>query len=166
MRRVLTIFAIFVFLAPLPLRAAQDTPVFSITAQQIALHSDRGLLIAEGGVAVHGATLQLTATRAEYDLRANRLIAAGDVSVTDGSSKVSAAGYAYDFGSKRGSIEKNASVPQISTLDALATGQQVELRPAASITFANAQVLAGSSFTPMASYTYAIPPPAAKDWGY
>jgi lipopolysaccharide export system protein LptA len=166
MRRLLSIVAILAFLAPAPLRAAQQAAPVTITAQQIALHADRGLLIADGGVAVHGASLQLTATRAQYDLRANRLIAAGDVSVTEGSAKISAAGYVYDFSSKHGTVDKNATVAQISNMDALAVGQQVELRPAASITFSNAQVLAGSAFTPMASYAYTIPPPAAKDWGY
>jgi hypothetical protein len=166
MRRLLSIVAGIAFLAPVPLRAAQEPASVVMTAQQIALHADRGLLIGDGGVAVHSAALQLTATRAVYDLRANRLIAAGDVSVKEGSSQISASSYVYYFSSKRGSVDKNASVPQISTLDALAVGQQVELRPSKSITFTNAQVLAGSAFTPMASYTYNIPPPAAKDWGY
>jgi lipopolysaccharide export system protein LptA len=166
MRRFLSIVATIAFLAPLPLRAAETSPPVVITAQQIALHADRGLLVAEGGVAVHGTTLVLTATRAEYDLRANRLTAAGDVSVTEGSTQLSAAGYTYDFSSKRGAVDKNARVAQLSSLDALATGQQVELRPGGTITFSNAQVLAGSTFAPMASYTYAIPAPAAKDWGY
>jgi len=166
MRRVLLVLAMLVFLAPVRLCAAQQSAVLVITAQQIALHSDRGLLIADGGVAVHSSALQLTATRASYDLRANRLIAVGDVSVTQGSSQASGTGYVYDFNAKRGAFDKNASVPQLSNLDALALGQQVELRPGNSMTFSNAQVLAGSTFTPMASYTYTIPPPATKDFGY
>jgi hypothetical protein len=156
MRRLLAIAAVLAILAPLPVRAAESSPAVIITAQQIALHADRGLLIADGGVAIHGAGLVLTATRAQYDLRANRLVATG----------VEGGGYAYDFNTKHGAPQKDASVPQISTLDALAIGQQVELRPAVSITFSNAQVLAGTTFTPIASYTYNIPPPAAKDFGY
>lgn len=165
MRRVAIIVAVVVFFMPARAPAVQASGIV-ITAQQIALHADRGLLICDGGVSVHGSVLQLTATRAEYDLRANRLIAAGDVTVTIGTTRADGTGYVYDFGSKRGGIDKNATVPQLSTLDALAVGQQAELHPGASITFTNAQVLAGSAFTPMASYTYTIPPPAAKDWGY
>jgi hypothetical protein len=165
MRRVVMGLAIFAFLAPAPLRAASVHAPIVITAQQIALHSDRGLLIADGGVAVHGSQFQLTATRAEYDLRANVLIAVGDVSVADGSSRVTTAGYVYDFTAKHGAVSKSATVPQLSTQDALAVGQQVELQPAGSMTFSNAQVQAGAAFTPMASYTYTIPPPKSKNWG-
>jgi hypothetical protein len=166
MRRVLFVLAIVSCITPTPVCAAAPSSAVMITAQSIALHSDRGVLIAEGGVAVHGPLLQLTATRASYDLRANRLIAAGDVAVTTGSTTLTTTGYAYDFNTKRGQVNKGAVVPQLSNLDALVLGQQVELRPGASLTFSNAQVLAGSAFTPIASYTYAIAPPAAKDFGY
>ncbi len=165
MRRLLLALATVAALAPIPVRAANAHAPVVITAQQIALHSDRGLLIADGGVAVHAPKLRLTCTRASYDLHTNRLTAVGDVSVTEGSSQISAAGFVYDFGAGRGSVSKNASVPQLSSQDAQAVGQQVELQPANSMTFSNAQVLAGSTFSPMASYTYAIPPPAAKDYG-
>jgi hypothetical protein len=166
MRRVLFVLAIVSCITPARVRAAAPSSAVIITAQSIALHSDRGLLVADGGVAVHGPVLQLTATRAAYDLRANRLIAVGDVAVKIGSRTLTATGYVYDFNTKRGGLEKSAVVPQLSNLDALVLGQQVELRPASSLTFSNAQVLAGSAFTPIASYTYAIAPPTAKDFGY
>lgn len=131
--------------------------VVLLTGQQLALHADRGLLIADGSVSIRIGTLPaINATRAAYDLRANRLVAVGDDAGN---------GYAYDF--TTGKSQKSAAVvPQLGTFDALAVGQQVELHPAKSIIFSNAQVLAGSTFVPTASYVYEIPPPRAKDFGY
>ncbi len=166
MRRLLLGFVVFAYALALPARAEQRPPAVIISAQQIALHSDRALLIAAGGVSVRFGALQITATRVQYELRANRLIAAGDVNVSSGASRVSAAGYVYDFSTRRGAVKKGAVVPELSASDATAVGQQVELRPGSTITFTNAQVQAGSTFTPVASYTYAIPPPNAKDFGY
>ena len=138
--------------------AGEPVPVVTLTAQQIALHADRGVLIAESGVAVRiGGGKPLNATRAVYDLRANTLTAVGDEA---------GSGYAYDFTHHTSGPVKDAAVPQLGTFDALAVGQQVEVRPAQSITFSNAQVLAGSTFVPAASYSYDIPPPRAKDFGY
>ncbi|HZZ64979.1 MAG TPA: hypothetical protein VFE17_05760 [Candidatus Baltobacteraceae bacterium] len=150
---------------PVRARAADSAPVV-ITAQQVALYADRGILLAQGGVSVHGAGLQLTATRVAYDLRANRLTAAGDVTVRSGAAPGNVAGYVYDFAAKNGRVDPNAAVPQLSTADASAVGQQVELRPGGSIVFTNAQVLTGSTLIPVASYAYTIPPPSAKDFGY
>ena len=140
-------------------RAAQPpAPVVTLTAQQIALHADRGLLLAESGVAIRiGGAKPLNATRAVYDLRANTLTAVGDEA---------GSGYVFDFTHHTSGAVKDAVVAQLGTFDALAVGQQVELRPAQSITFSNAQVLAGSTFVPAAAYTYDIPPPRAKDFGY
>jgi hypothetical protein len=160
MRRFLLVIALcaFFFCQAGPARAAEAAAVVLVTAQQIALHADRGLLIADGGVSIRiGAQAPITATRASYDLRANRITAIGDDA---------ASGYVYDFASKTSSSPKSAAVPQLGTFDALAIGQQVELHPAISITFSNAQVLAGSTFVPAASYTYLIPPADAKDFGY
>lgn len=137
-----------------------------ITAQQVALYADRGLLIAQGGVSVHGGGLQLTATRIAYDLRANRLAAVGDVTIRSGAAPANVAGYVYDFADKNGHADPRAAVPQLSSADASAVGQQVELRPGASIVFTNAQVLTGSTLVPVASYAYTIPAPSAKDFGY
>jgi hypothetical protein len=138
----------------LPLRALAAGGVV-MTAQQIALYADRGLLVAEGGVAIRSSSFQITGTRAVYDLRANRLTLARD-----------GAGYIYDFAKKAGSTVQNAVVPQFNTSDALAVGQQVEIQPATSITFSNAQVRTGTAFVPAASYTYDVPAPAAKNFGY
>ena len=131
--------------------------IVTITGQQIALHADRALLIAESGVSIRiGTAAPLNATRAAYDLRANRLVAVGDGAGD---------GYAFDFAHGTQGALKDASVPQLGTSDALAVGQQVELHPGESITFSNAQVRAGSTFVPTAAYTYAIPPPRSKDFG-
>lgn len=154
MCRVLTVIAI-AFLCVARCAAAQPDSAVVLTAQQIALYADRGLLIAEGGVAVQAGTLHLTATRASYDLRTNTLTAVGQGEP-----------YVYDFKKKTGAYVKGAVVPQLSPSEALALGSQVELHPGASIAFSNAQVRAGSTFAPQASYVYAIPPPNAKDFGY
>ncbi len=136
-----------------------------MTAQQIALYPDRALLIASGGVAVHVGGTEIDATHAMYDLRANRLTAAGDVTVKAPSGQSSGTGYVYDFTHKIGQFAREAIVPQFNTADALAVGQQVAFTPSVSMTFSNAQVRAGTSFVPAASYTYYIPPPNAKDFG-
>ena len=165
MRSWLCAFFIGLCLLPIGARAA-DAPAVLVTAQQIALYSDRGMLIADGGVSVHMPGMQITATRAGYDLRANRLIATGDVSVTDASGTTTGKAYEYDFAKHSGAFNSTLTVPQIASIEALATAQQVELRPAVSIAFSNANVRSGVLFTPVAAYTYAIPPPAAKDFGY
>lgn len=141
-----------------PAAAAPARPVVILSAQQIALHPDRGLLIADSGVAIRvGSGQPLNATRAVYDLRADTLTAIGDGAGT---------GFVYDFTTGTAHAMPGANVPQLGTFDALAVGRQVELHPAQTIVFSNAQVLAGSTFVPVASYTYAIPPPASKDFGY
>lgn len=152
------------FGAPAGARAA-SFPAVNITAQQIALYADRGLLVAGGGVAVHLRAEQLSATRALYDLCANRLILAGDVSLTDVRGTRTGSSYVYDFAAKRGAFAA-ATVPQLSTNEATAIAQQVTLRPAQSITFTAGQALSGGTLVPVATYTYAIPPPGAKDFGY
>lgn len=165
MRRFLFALAAAFALLPIPLRAETAAPV-AITAQQISLFSDRAMLIADGGVSVRGTGLQIGATRAGYDLRANRLVATGDVSVTDASGTQSGSGYVYDFATHTGRFVKNAVVPEVAQSEAVAIAQQVELRPAQSIAFSNGQVRSGTALTPVAAYTYAIPPPTAKDFGY
>lgn len=165
MRRLIVVCASLFLLWPVAARADQ-TPAVVITAQQIALYTDRSMLVAEGGVSVHIPGLQITATRAGYDLRSNRLVATGDVSVTTGSETTTGQGYAYDFNARTGGFNTSVSVPEIASIEAVAVAQQVELRPAQSISFSNAQVRSGSVLTPIAAYTYTIPPPAAKDFGY
>lgn len=123
-------------------------------------------MIADGGIAVHGSGLQITGTRAAYDLRANRLTVTGGVSVRTPNGTQSGKAYVYDFKTANGSFVPTATVAQLSTAEAMAIGQQVSLRPAVSITFTNAQVLSGGVLTPIASFDYAIPPPNAKDFGY
>jgi hypothetical protein len=165
MRRVFAVLAFVALFWPVAVRADQS-PAVVISAQQIALYSDRSVLIADGGVSAHMPGLQITATRLGYDLRANRLVATGDVSVTDAKGTTPGQGYAYDFNTHRGAFNASLSVPELSTTEAVAVSQQVELRPAQSISFSNAQVRSGSTFTPVAAYTYSIPPPSAKDFGY
>lgn len=154
MRRVAA--ALWAVLLLLPVHAFAQSGGVVLTAQQIALYADRGLLVAQGGVAVRSPAFQITGTSAVYDLRADTLT----VVRNDGS------GYVYDFKKKSGVSVKQASVPQFNTQDALAAGQQVEISPAASIDFSNAQVRSGTAFVPAASYTYQIPAPAAKNFGY
>jgi hypothetical protein len=165
MRRVSAVLLLLLTLCA-PAFAAPEPPGIVLSAQQIALYAERHLLIANGGVSVHAGALQITATRADYDLRANRLTAAGDVSVKDGAGVSSGAGYVYDFTAKRGSFVEAAAVPQLPAAEAIASGSQVEIRPESAITFSNAQVRSGSTFAPQASYVYAIPPPQAKNFGY
>ena len=165
MRRLLGALALL-FVWPIAALAAPTQAGVVLTAQQLALYSDRGLLIADGGVALRTAGLRIDATRAVYDLRANRLTAGGDVSVTNSLGTNSGTGYVYDFASKHGAFTTTANVPQFSTNDAIVIAQQAELHPAQLITFTNAQVRAGTTLTPVASYTYGIPSPNAKDFGY
>ena len=165
MRRVFAVLASLCLLWPIAARGDQP-PAVVITAQQIALFTDRSTLVSDGGVSVHMPGLQITATRAGYDLRANRLIATGDVQVTDAKGTTSGQGYAYDFATRAGRFSTSLSVPELSAVEALAISQQVELHPGQSIAFSNAQVRSGTAFTPVAAYTYTIPPPTAKDFGY
>lgn len=165
MRRVLALLVCFLS-CPLAVAAAQPSVSVVLTAQQIALYSDRGVLVASGGVTLRTGTTRINATRAAYDLRANTLTAAGDVTVTQGDSVSPSTGYVYDFGAKKGTFVANASVPQYSVNDAMVVAQQAELHPAQSITFTNAQARTGTQLTPVASYTYTIPSPKAKDFGY
>lgn len=150
----------------LPLRVLAQGHAAVVSAQQIALYSDRGLLLAESGVSVRMDGVQIDGTRASYELRANRLTVSGDVSVKDASGTHSGSGYVYDFVKKSGAFVKSAVVPQLNSADALAIGQQVEIQPGGSIVFSNAQVRSGAVFEPAASYTYVIPPPSAKNFGY
>lgn len=146
--------------------AFAQAPSVVITAQQVALYTDRSLLVADGGVSIRLPKLEIDATHAVYDLRANRLTAAGHVTVKDASGQAQGSGYVYDFTKNTGTLAPDAQVPEFAAIDALATGQQVELVPAASITFSNANVRSGTAFVPAATYTYDIPSPNAKDFGY
>ncbi len=145
--------------------AAAPAASATITAQQIALYADRGLLIADGGVSLRSTGLQITSTRAVYDLRANTLTASGDIAVMQGSTSVTGSGYVYSFARGMGHLVTAPSVPQLSTSEATAIAQQAELHPSRSIVFSNAQVRTGSTLTPIASYEYTIPPPNSKDFG-
>lgn len=165
MRRLLAAIILCALWPSFALASGLDSTVV-MSAQQIALYADRRLLIADGGVSIHRPALQITATRASYDLRTNRLTAVGDVTVKDSNAASNGSAYVYDATTGRGGFVNTASVPQLSLSEALAIGSQVELRPGSSITFTNAQVLSGSTLTSQASYLYAIPPPAAKDFGY
>ncbi|HET9095027.1 MAG TPA: hypothetical protein VFN37_00070 [Candidatus Baltobacteraceae bacterium] len=149
-----------------PMAASARSQAVIITAQQVALYADRSLLVADGGVSIRFAGLEIDATHAVYDLRANQLTAAGHVTVKDPSGRSQGSGYVYDFTKKIGRLLPDAHVPEFAAIDALATGQQVELVPAASITFSNANVRSGTVFVPAATYTYDIPAPNAKDFGY
>ena len=164
MRRFAAALLAAVFFVP-SLCLAQSRAVV-MTAQQIALYADRALLVADGGVSVRFPGTEIDATHAMYDMRANRLTAAGNVTVRDATGTSQVAGYTYDFTKKMGAVQTNAQVPEFSAVDALATSQQVELVPAVSVTFSNASVRSGTAFVPAATYTYNIPPPNAKDFGY
>ena len=168
MRRLAAVLWVVFLLLPVQAQA-QASRGLVMTAREIALHSDRNLLLAEGGVAVRLGAIEMTSTRAMYDLRANRLTLAGDVTVKDPAATESpgtAAGYVYDFARKSGSFVSDANVPQFNNADALAVGQQVEIQPGVSIIFSNAQVRSGTALVPAASYTYDIPAPSAKNFGY
>ncbi len=165
-RRLLAVFFCAFWLVPGLAQAAPGVASFTITAQQIALYTDRSALLADGGVSVRSQALQITSTRALYDVKANTLTATGNVTVTENAAAASGAAYIYDFKTSHGHFLESATLPQYSTSEATAIAQQVELHPATSILFSNAQVRTGSVLTPIASYEYTIPPPGAKDFGY
>ena len=147
-------------------RAATPTPTVVITAQQIALYSNRGVLIASGGVSIRVKDAQFTGTRALYDLATSRLTLSGDVSLTQNGAVTNGKGYVYDFTTVQGRFVAETSIPQLASTEATVTAQQAELRPGQSILFTNAQVSNGGASTTTATYTYGIPPPNAKDFGY
>lgn len=164
MRRFATALAAVLLL--IPAGAYAQTAGVVMTARQIALYPDRRLLIAEGGVSVRFAGSEIAATNAMYDFRANTMTFAGNVTVKQAAGTIAGGGYVYDFAHKSGALAPNAVVPQLDTADALAVGPQVQIEPATSITFSNAQVRSGTDLVPAASYTFAVPPPNAKDFGY
>lgn len=155
MRRIVLFAAALLCAIPAGALGA-SVPYVTISAQQVALYSDRGMLVADSGVSI---TIQgvapIDATRAAYNLRTNVITA-----------DTPQGALTYDFNSHTLAHPAKAQVPQYNTADAFAIGQQVELRPGETISFSNAQVRAGSTFVPAASYTFAIPPPNAKDFGY
>lgn len=154
------------WLGPIPARAAPPAASVTITAQQIALYTDRSVLLADGGVSVRSQALQITSTRVLYDLKGDTLTATGNVTVTQNAAEAAGSAYVYDFKTAQGHFLQSATLPQYSTQEATAIAQQVELHPAASILFSNAQVRTGSVLAPVAAYEYTIPPPNAKDFGY
>jgi hypothetical protein len=156
MRRVPSFIALFALLLSPVRTIAQDAATVLVTAQQIAFYADRGVLVADGGVSVRFGGHTIAATRAAYDLRTNVLSATG----------VDGGGYAYDFRANRGGAAQQVKIPELSIAEASALAQQVEIRPAASLTFTNAQVRVGGQLQSAASYEYAIPSPRAKDFGY
>lgn len=164
MRRFAAVLWAALLFVPRPAYARTQSAV--ITAQQVALYTDRSLLVADGGVSIRFGQIEIDATHAVYDLRANQLTAAGHVTVKAPSGPSQGSGYVYDFTKKIGGLMPDAHVPEFAEIDALALGQQVELLPAVSITFSNANVRSGTEFVPAATYTYDIPPPNAKDFGY
>lgn len=150
-----------------PLTAsAAAVPTVIMTAQQIALYSNRGLLIADGGVAVRTKDVQITGTRALYSLGANTLSVTGDVSVTENGTTASGTGYVYDYKTLQGHFASDVAIAQLSSTEATVIGQQIELHPGQTIMFTNARVSSGGTSTTTATYTYGIPPPNAKDFGY
>ncbi|MDQ2864876.1 MAG: LptA/OstA family protein, partial [Candidatus Eremiobacteraeota bacterium] len=165
MRPFAALLIVLVFLTP-GVHAAPAPPAVVITAQRIVLYSNRGMLIADGGVSARSTNVQIEGTRALYDLNANTLTVSGDVSVTQNGTVSSGSGYVYEYKTLQGHFVPDVTIPQLSQSEATAVAQQVELHPAASITFTNAQVSSGGVLTATASYTYGIPPPNAKDFGY
>ena len=164
MRRLLTVFAAVLLLLPVP--ASAQTASAVLTAQRIELYPDRRLLVAGGGVSVRIGGDDIAATDALYDFRANRMTFAGSVSVKQRTGTLTGTGYVYDFARKSGVLSPGTTVPQFSTAEALAVGTEAEIDPGVSITFSNAQVRSGTDLVPSASYTFAIPSPHAKDFGY
>lgn len=151
----------------LPLAAlAQSVPAVVLSAQQVALYSNRGLLLCDGGISARTKDLQITGTRAMYDFNANSLTVSGDVVVTQNGTATPGTGYIYDYKTMAGRFVTNVTIPQLPRTEATAFAQTAELHPAQSITFTNAQVSTGGVLTPTASYTFAIPPPNSKDFGY
>jgi hypothetical protein len=150
MRRFAATVTAVIFFLPPP-AFAQAHPVV-MTAQQIALYPDRRLLVAQGGVSITIEGVQQTSTGGMYDLRSNRLTLDN--------------GYAYDFKTRAAPSQSNVNIPQYSGAEALAIGQEVQIDPGVSITFSNASVRSGTDMVAAASYTYAIPAPTAKDFGY
>jgi hypothetical protein len=150
MRRFTAALAAAILL--LPARAFAQAHSLVMTAQTISLYPDRRLLIARGGVSITIDGVQQNATGGLYDLRANRLMLSS--------------GYVYDFKKQDASTQNDVSIPQYSAAEALAIGQEVQIDPGVSITFSNASVRSGTDSVPAASYTYAIPSPSAKNYGY
>ena len=143
--------------------AAPPQPV-SLSAQQIALYGDRRLLVAEGGVIARVGGERIDATRAVLDLQDDVLTAAGSVRVNQ-TPAAAGSGYRYDLRAHRGEFVTGATVVQLATNEANVLAQQAEVR-GRTIDFTNAQVLTGGVLEPSASYTYVVPAPSSKDFGY
>lgn len=125
-----------------------------LTAQQIALYVDRGLLIADGGVSIKLPTGTIAVTRAAYNLRTNRLYTAGPAYTYDLSAKVYIQMPSHDD-----------AVAQSQIAQANVIAQQVQIQPAKTLLFTSAQVSVGGVLQTAASYDYRIPPPNAKNFG-
>ncbi len=163
--RLATVLLLACGLLPQPARAAAPPPSIEITASNVALYTDRRVLVADAGVAVKVGTRSLGAAHAIVYLNEGRAILSGGVTLEDGGVKTSGAAYALDIETGEGHFIDSAMSNDTGGTAPVVTSQRVVIRPNESLTFTPAQVGNGAAVQTVASYTYPLAAPHARDFG-
>lgn len=145
--------------------AGPPPPPIEITAQNVALFSDRRVLVADAGVAVKVGARTLGAAHAIVYLDEGRAVLSGGVTLDDGGTKSSGASYALDIETGNGHFIDAVASNDTGGTNPVVTSQRVVIRPNESLTFTPAQVGSGAAVQAVASYTYPLAAPHAKDFG-
>jgi hypothetical protein len=152
----------------LPLRAVAAGPPpapIEITAQNVALYADRRVLVADAGVAVKTGTRTFGASHAIVYLNEGRAVFSGGVTLEDGTTKQTGAAYALDIETGIGHFIDAVSTNDSGGTTPVVTSQRVVIRPNESLTFTPATVGNDSAVQTVASYTYPLAAPHARDFG-
>jgi|GEM_PF-2126472 len=168
MRLAFRLATAFLLACGLPTRAfaaGPPGPRIEITAQNVALFTDRRVLVADAGVAVKVGTRTLGAAHAIVYLGEGRAVLSGGVTLDVGGTKTSGASYALDIETGIGRFVDAVTTNDTGGTNPVVTSQRVVIRPDDSLTFTPAQVGTGVAVQTVASYTYPLAAPHAKDFG-
>src|SRR6185503_2593505 len=132
--------------------------------QNVALFTDRRVLVADAGVAIKVGMRTLGAAHAIVYLGEGRAVLSGGVTLDDGGTKTSGASYALDIETGIGRFVDAVTTNDTGGTNPVVTSQRVVIRPDDSLTFTPAQVGTGVAVQTVASYTYPLAAPHAKDF--
>lgn len=164
--RLATVFLLACGLVSRAALAAGPPPSpIEITAQNVALFTDRRVLVADAGVAVKVGARTLGAAHAIVYLDEGRAVLSGGVTLDDAGTTSSGASYALDIETGEGHFIEAVATNDTGGTTPVVTSQRVVIRPNQSLTFTPAQVGNGVAVQTVASYTYPLAAPHAKDFG-